>query len=71
MRLKDSEYELYNWQMSKRSSSFKNALFQAISKSDGENMYLLSLGFPDEVDAYKKFIGKKGYWDKICQAIEG
>ncbi len=71
IQLCDADYELYNWQMSERLSSFKNCLFQAISKSDNSNMHLISLGFPEEVNAYKRFISEQGYWNNVCCKIEG
>ena len=48
------------------SGDFYKLLFMLISKADEGNLYHLSLGFPDEVEAYKTWsrIGKDAFLAK-------
>lgn len=59
--LDDGELELYWWQYNKL-GSFKKALFDAISKADTNNLRKLSIGYPLQVEAYRKYINDPGYW---------
>ena len=44
---------------------FHEALFRAICQADEENLDRLSLGFPDEVSGYKKYIRQEGWWKEV------
>ena len=44
---------------------FHLALFKAICVADEGNLDKLSLGFPDEVSGYKKYIRQEGWWKEV------
>ena len=69
-KLTNADYELYAWAMGGK-SSFMNNLFQAMSKADTVNLSRLSRGFPEEVDAYRRYTREAGYWDSVRNRIEG
>ena len=48
---------------------FHEALFRAICQADEENLDRLSLGFPDEVNGYKKYIRQEGWWKEVQEKI--
>lgn len=47
------------------SGGFFTALFHAISRAKGENVYKMAAGFPGEVYAYREYIGALDpyHWD--------
>ena len=62
--LTEEEMFIYKWQHGML-GSFMGALVMAISLADKGNMHRLSLGFPMEVSAYKKFSGVEGWWQEV------
>ena len=48
---------------------FHKALFEAICRADETNLYKLSLGFPDEVNGYKKYTRQSGWWQEVKRKI--
>ena len=58
------EAELIKWQY-RMQGGFKSTLWDAISKADTGNQQLLAKGFPDEVEAYRRFSGESGYWEDV------
>ena len=48
---------------------FRKALFDAICAADEKNLDRLSLGFPDEVNGYKKYIRQEGWWKEVQKKI--
>ena len=66
----DAEYELYYWQYSD-GDNFSSRLFKTIAKADTKNLNKLALGFPEEVDAYRRYANEDGYWDDLKKRIKG
>jgi len=64
--LTDEEVFIVKWQY-RSLSDFKKALMHAIICADEENMLRLSLGFPMEVSAYKRFRGESGWWESVAK----
>ena len=60
-----AEQRLVDWQYAGKSESFFLNLFRAISKADTFNLVRLSMGFPDEVEAYRRFANESGYWQDV------
>ena len=48
---------------------FHGALFEAICRADERNLYLLSLGFPNEVSGYKTYANQEGWWQEVQRKI--
>ena len=48
---------------------FHSALFDAICAADEGNLDRLSLGFPDEVEGYRKYTQQAGWWKKVQKKI--
>ena len=48
---------------------FHKALFEAICVADEENLDRLSLGFPDEVEGYRKYTRQAGWWKEVQKKI--
>lgn len=64
------EKRLYEWQFGLSGHFFKN-LFDAIANADLRNLEKLEKGFPEEVEAYRKFISEEGYWQNLVKKIKG
>jgi len=64
-----SEKAVYDWQMGIQ-GGFKKALFQAMTRADGENLYKLSLGFPEEVAGYRYYTSISGWWNAVRAKAE-
>ena len=62
--LSKGERFVYDWQFD-ISGSFNKALAEAISRSENSNLYRLSLGFPEEVEAMIQFMRVDGWWDEV------
>lgn len=62
-------YDKYLEFQYKQTGDFFTALFNAISRADGNNLSLLTKGFPSEVEAYKTWtrIGVKEFLRHISQ----
>jgi hypothetical protein len=56
-----AERRLCDWQY-ERSGSFFTKLFDAMSKADNTNLNRLGEGFPDEVEAFKRYRDERGWW---------
>ena len=48
---------------------FHTALFEVICLADEGNLHKLSLGFPDEVNGYKKYSRQEGWWQEVQKKI--
>ena len=61
-------YDKYLEFQFRQSGSFYEHLFSAITAADGDNLAKLSLGFPEEVEAYKTFtrIGVEAFLEKCA-----
>ena len=59
------EIELRQWQYKGDLGHFKNYLWKAICNADNNHLKRLSAGFPEQIDAYRKFIGEDGYWQSV------
>jgi len=51
--------------MYRKSGGFFTNLFEAIFRADGENSVKLALGFPEEVEAVRRYHRDVGYWDRL------
>ena len=67
MILNDGEIKLCEWQY-RKTGGFYTALFTACTKADNINLARLSLAFPQEVLAFKRYSQEEGYWDKVKEA---
>jgi hypothetical protein len=45
-------------------------IFDAMAVADTNNLNKIGKGFPEQVQAYKNYINKKGYWDSVKMRIE-
>ena len=65
----NGELFILAWQYPKifQPGHFQKALAEAICRADGENHARLSMGYPEEVGAYKNFIGMDGWWPDVEQ----
>lgn len=50
--------------------SFMTNLFKLIGNADEANKYRLSLGFPEHVEAFKRYQTEKGYTEKLVKMME-
>lgn len=64
-KLNAGEIELIQWQYKGDMGHFRNAVWKAIQNADNGNLERLRLGFPDQVDAYLRYIGEDGYWQDV------
>lgn len=62
--LNDGERKLVEFQLG-MSGSFYKSFFDAAFKADETNLVRLSVGFPEEIQALRRYRGESGYWDKI------
>ncbi len=62
--LTSGERFIFDWQY-RMAGGFNTALVEAISRADEDNLDRLSLGFPEEVEAYKNFSRVSGWWDNL------
>lgn len=60
------ESNLLEWQYN-TGGGFNDALFHAIATADGGNQSLIAKGFPQEVEAYKRFSGESGYFQNLVK----
>jgi hypothetical protein len=44
---------------------FFTALFAAMARADEESLNRLSLAYPDEVNAFRRYGKESGYWPRI------
>lgn len=45
--------------------SFYNGLFQTAMAADNENFMKLAMGFPEEMEALKRYKYENGYWEDL------
>jgi len=64
--LTEEEQFVVKWQY-QMLGDFKTALVRAITKADEYNMQRLALGFPVEVQAYKRFTQEGGWWETVAK----
>lgn len=67
--LTEAEETLYFWQMGS-SGSFTTNLFKSIACADTVNLSRLAMGFPAEVQVYKRYANEDGYWQNIRDRME-
>jgi hypothetical protein len=67
--LTKGEQYIYDWQYYNL-GNFGETLASALMAADTENLERLRAGFPDEVDAFKKYAGEKGWWDRVQKKKE-
>ena len=69
-KLDEYEKAAYKWQYKMNGHFFTN-LWAAIMKADDENLRRLGLGFPIEVEAYKRYIGRENWWTNVQKKYRG
>ena len=47
------------------SGSFYTKFFEAAFNADGYNLARLGVGFPEEIEAVKRFRGEPNYWQDL------
>lgn len=62
--LNSGERHLIEWQYN-CGGFFFTMLWNAISRADDGNLARLSLGFPEDVEAYLRFRDEEGYWGNL------
>ena len=62
--MNEGERKLCEWQY-ELSGSFYSTLFKAMSCADYMNLSRLEMGFPEEVEAFKRFSNESGYWESL------
>ena len=68
-KLNQGELDLYFWQYNKL-GGFMTRIFDAMAMSDNTNLTKLSMGFPEQVQAYKNYTTMKGFWEQVKINIE-
>ena len=56
------EVELIQTQYNGELGDFKSHLWAAIMAADQGNLDRIEKGYPDQVRAYRDYVGKAGYW---------
>ena len=64
MPLSEGERHLCEWQFG-MTGHFFTALFAAMTHADETNLNRLSLAFPDEVNAFRRYKKEDGFWPRI------
>jgi len=62
------ERHLVDWQYGGLGGFF-TALWDAIRRADGGNLDRLGKGFPEDVEAYRRYSGEAGYWERIRNGL--
>lgn len=62
--MNEGERKLCEWQY-ELSGSFYSSLFKAMSCADSINLARLEMGFPEEVEAFRRFCNESGYWKSL------
>lgn len=63
-KLTQGEKFILDWQFGVL-GSFIEHLAKAMEYADNSNLTKLSLGFPDEVEAYRKYTSEPGWWSAL------
>ena len=58
------EAELVKW-MYRQQDHFHTALWMAITRADEDNLMALSMGYPEDVEAYVAYSREEGYWKSV------
>jgi len=69
-KLDEYEKAAYKWQYKMNGSFFTN-LWAAIVKADNHNLGRLALGFPIEVEAYRRYTGIENWWTNVQKKYQG
>lgn len=64
----DGERSLWRWQY-KLCGGFERSLWDAILAADSTNLGAIEKGFPEHVEAYRRYGNEAGYWDNLCERI--
>ena len=64
-----SERFIIEWQYNML-GGFKSALIDAISRADNDNLAKLSVGFPNEVEGFRKFSRDKNWWPDLQKRMD-
>jgi hypothetical protein len=64
------ERSLYRWQY-KLCGGFESALWITIERADSANLAALERAFPEHVAAFRRYANEAGYWDDLCNRING
>ena len=64
MAISEGERHLAEFQFG-MTGHFFTALFVAMVNADETNLNRLSLAFPDEVNAYRRYRNENGYWQRV------
>jgi hypothetical protein len=67
-QLTEGERHLVQWQYD-FAGGFTKALWTALTIADRNNLARLALGFPDDVEAYKKFSREAGWWPALQKRL--
>ena len=64
----EGEHSLYRWQYY-LTGDFEQKLWEAITQADSKNLERLGLGFPEHVEAYRRYSYERGYWEALFARI--
>ena len=67
--LNSGERDLYFWQYNKL-GGFMTRIFDAMAVADTVSLNKIGKGFPEQVQAYKDYGNKKGYWQSVTTRME-
>ena len=62
--INNGELHLLDWYTG-RAGGFIDSLFEAICRADKSNLLNLATGFPEEVEAFRKFRHQPGYLEEL------
>lgn len=68
--INEGERSLHRWQYG-GNGGFETLLWKLISCADSTNLSKLGAGYPEHVEAYRRYIGEPGYWTNLKARIEG
>lgn len=68
LKLTTGEQSLVKWQYNEH-GGFYTTLWKAITIADGWNLARLERGFPEHVQAYRRFASEKDYWPDIQRKL--
>jgi len=67
--LTEGERSLYRWQYH-QTDDFEGCLWDCISRADSTNLANLERGFPEHLEAYRRYARESGYWSDLKYRIE-
>ena len=62
--LTHGEAELVRWAY-REQNEFQSALWDAIARAEEDDRMALSMGYPEEVEAFVRYYQENGYWQEI------